>query len=70
MLVSPGASHAVRNEDMNMLWLIALSSESYDPAESVMRKVVRALSPAFAARRTACPEMSLFFISNACSWLC
>jgi hypothetical protein len=40
VLVSPGASHAVRNEDENMLWLIALSSESYDPAESVMRKLV------------------------------
>jgi hypothetical protein len=31
---------AVRNEDNNTLWLIALSSESYDPAESVTRKVV------------------------------
>jgi dTDP-4-dehydrorhamnose 3,5-epimerase-like enzyme len=40
VLVSPGASHAVRNEDKTTLWLVALSSESYDPAESVTRKVV------------------------------
>jgi dTDP-4-dehydrorhamnose 3,5-epimerase-like enzyme len=40
VLLSPGASHAVRNEGKDTLWLIALSSESYDPAESVMRKVV------------------------------
>jgi dTDP-4-dehydrorhamnose 3,5-epimerase-like enzyme len=38
--VSPGASHAVRNDGSDTLWLVAISSESYDPAESVARKVV------------------------------
>jgi dTDP-4-dehydrorhamnose 3,5-epimerase-like enzyme len=40
VLVSPGASHAVRNDGDCDLWLTAISSESYDPAESVTRKVV------------------------------
>jgi len=40
VLVSPGASHAVRNDGDNNLWLVAISSETYDPAESVTRKVV------------------------------
>lgn len=40
VLVSPGASHAVRNDGDRELWLTAISSESYDPAESVTRKVV------------------------------
>ncbi|HEX3820798.1 MAG TPA: hypothetical protein VHW45_10715 [Candidatus Sulfotelmatobacter sp.] len=40
VLVSPGASHAVRNDGEDELWLAAISSESYDPAESVTRKVV------------------------------
>jgi len=40
VLVSPGASHAVRNDDERDLWLVAISSEPYDPAESVTRKVV------------------------------
>ena len=40
VLVSPGASHAVRNDGDRDLWLAAISSESYDPAESVTRKVV------------------------------
>jgi oxalate decarboxylase/phosphoglucose isomerase-like protein (cupin superfamily) len=40
VLVSPGASHAVRNDGEGLLWLAAISSESYDPAESVTRKVV------------------------------
>jgi len=40
ILVSPGASHAVRNDGEGLLWLVALSSEMYDPAESVTRKVV------------------------------
>lgn len=40
VLVSPGASHAVRNDGDRDLWLTAISSESYDPAESVTRKVV------------------------------
>ena|SRR5579859_1136813 len=40
VLVSPGASHAVRNDGDAPLWLVAISSETYDPAESVTRKVV------------------------------
>ena len=40
VLVSPGASHAVRNDGDGLLWLVAISSETYDPAESVGRKVV------------------------------
>jgi oxalate decarboxylase/phosphoglucose isomerase-like protein (cupin superfamily) len=40
VLVSPGASHAVRNDGEGTLWLVAISSESYDPSESVGRKVV------------------------------
>jgi len=40
ILISPGASHAVRNDGDGLLWLIAISSESYDPAESVTRKVI------------------------------
>jgi dTDP-4-dehydrorhamnose 3,5-epimerase-like enzyme len=40
ILISPGASHAVRNDGDALLWLIAISSETYDPAESVSRKVV------------------------------
>lgn len=40
VLVSPGASHAVRNDGDGILWLVAISSETYDPAESVARKVV------------------------------
>jgi dTDP-4-dehydrorhamnose 3,5-epimerase-like enzyme len=40
VLVSPGASHAVRNDGDRDLLLTAISSESYDPAESVTRKVV------------------------------
>jgi oxalate decarboxylase/phosphoglucose isomerase-like protein (cupin superfamily) len=40
VLVSPGASHAVRNDGERDLWLAAISSETYDPAESVTRKVV------------------------------
>ena len=40
VLVSPGASHAVRNDGDGPLWLVAISSETYDPAESVARKVV------------------------------
>lgn len=39
-LVSPGASHAVRNDGEEMLWLVAISSETYDPGESVGRRVV------------------------------
>jgi oxalate decarboxylase/phosphoglucose isomerase-like protein (cupin superfamily) len=40
VLVSPGASHAVRNDGEGTLWLVAISSETYDPGESVGRKVV------------------------------
>jgi dTDP-4-dehydrorhamnose 3,5-epimerase-like enzyme len=40
LLVAPGASHAVRNDGEEVLWLVAISSEQYDPAESVARKVV------------------------------
>jgi mannose-6-phosphate isomerase-like protein (cupin superfamily) len=38
--VPPGSSHAVRNDGACTLWLIAFSSESYDPTETVARKVV------------------------------
>jgi oxalate decarboxylase/phosphoglucose isomerase-like protein (cupin superfamily) len=40
VLVSPGASHAVRNDGSATLWLVACSSETYDPAMVVARKVV------------------------------
>jgi dTDP-4-dehydrorhamnose 3,5-epimerase-like enzyme len=40
VLVSPGASHAVRNDSNDLLWLVAISSETYDSAESVARRVV------------------------------
>ena len=40
VLVSPGGSHAVRNDGSTPLWLVACSSEPYDPTETVARKVV------------------------------
>ncbi|MGA1986812.1 MAG: hypothetical protein ABSG72_11130 [Candidatus Sulfotelmatobacter sp.] len=40
VLISTGASHAVRNDGDDTLWLVAISSETYDPAESVARRVV------------------------------
>lgn len=40
VLVPPGASHAVRNDGTADLWLFAISSEMYDPAESVARTLV------------------------------
>ena len=40
VLVSPGASHAVRNDGENYIYFVAISSEAYEPAESVSRKVV------------------------------
>jgi mannose-6-phosphate isomerase-like protein (cupin superfamily) len=40
VLISPGASHAVRNDGEHEMYLVAISSESYDPAESVTRQVV------------------------------
>jgi dTDP-4-dehydrorhamnose 3,5-epimerase-like enzyme len=38
--VSPGCSHAVRNEGSSVLWLLTCSSETYDPSRVVARKVV------------------------------
>jgi oxalate decarboxylase/phosphoglucose isomerase-like protein (cupin superfamily) len=40
VLVSPGGSHAVRNDGESLLWLAACSSEPYDPRETVARKVI------------------------------
>jgi dTDP-4-dehydrorhamnose 3,5-epimerase-like enzyme len=40
VLLSPGSSHAVRNDGEAMLWLVACSSEPYDPTKTVARKVV------------------------------
>jgi oxalate decarboxylase/phosphoglucose isomerase-like protein (cupin superfamily) len=40
VLISPGCSHAVRNDGTVPLWLVACSSEAYDPATVVARKVV------------------------------
>jgi oxalate decarboxylase/phosphoglucose isomerase-like protein (cupin superfamily) len=40
VLVSPGSSHAVRNDGTTPLWLVASSSEPYDPTETAVRKVV------------------------------
>jgi dTDP-4-dehydrorhamnose 3,5-epimerase-like enzyme len=40
ILVSPGASHAVKNNGARELRLVAFSSEPYDPSETVARKVV------------------------------
>jgi dTDP-4-dehydrorhamnose 3,5-epimerase-like enzyme len=40
VLVPPGNSHAVRNDGSTLLWLVACSSEPYDPTEVVARKVV------------------------------
>ncbi len=40
VLVSPDSSHAVRNDGAGPLWLVASSSEPYDPEETVARKVV------------------------------
>jgi dTDP-4-dehydrorhamnose 3,5-epimerase-like enzyme len=34
------ASQAVRNDSDGLLWFVAISSETYDPAESVARRVV------------------------------
>jgi mannose-6-phosphate isomerase-like protein (cupin superfamily) len=36
----PGSSHAVRNDGAIPLWLVACSSELYDPTETVARKVI------------------------------
>jgi dTDP-4-dehydrorhamnose 3,5-epimerase-like enzyme len=40
VLISPGTSHAVRNDGESPLWLVACSSEPYDPKTIVARKVV------------------------------
>ncbi len=40
VLISPGCSHAVRNDGSAPLWLVAHSSEAYDPSETVARKVI------------------------------
>ena len=40
VLVSPGNSHAVRNDGEGTLWLVAYSSEPYDPATVVARRVI------------------------------
>jgi len=40
LLISPGCSHAVRNDGKQPLWLVACSSEAYDPATVIARKVV------------------------------
>ena len=40
VLISAGASHAVRNDGVSDLWLVAISSEPYDPTESVTRKII------------------------------
>lgn len=41
VLISPGASHATRNDDDSGrdLWLIAISSGPYDPADTVKRNL-------------------------------
>jgi dTDP-4-dehydrorhamnose 3,5-epimerase-like enzyme len=40
VLVSPGSSHAIRNDGTSLLWLVTCSSELYDPATVIARKVV------------------------------
>lgn len=40
VLVSPAASHAVRNDGQSDIYFVAISSEPYDPSESVSRKVL------------------------------
>ena len=40
VLISPGASHAVRNDGAATLWLVACSSAPYDSAEVKERKVI------------------------------
>jgi oxalate decarboxylase/phosphoglucose isomerase-like protein (cupin superfamily) len=40
VLVSPGSSHAVRNDGAAPLWLVACSSEAYDSTQAVVRRVV------------------------------
>jgi len=40
ILIVPGAAHAVRNDGNKVLSLVAFSSEPYDPAETVARKLI------------------------------
>jgi dTDP-4-dehydrorhamnose 3,5-epimerase-like enzyme len=40
VLVPPGCSQAVRNDGGGVLWLVTCSSEVYDPATVVARRVV------------------------------
>ncbi|HZQ25907.1 MAG TPA: hypothetical protein VFA89_24155 [Terriglobales bacterium] len=40
VLVPPGASHAVRNDSDHTLWLVAYSSQPYDPVETIARKII------------------------------
>jgi dTDP-4-dehydrorhamnose 3,5-epimerase-like enzyme len=40
ILVAPGASHAVRNDGEKILWMASISSEAYDAADRVERRVV------------------------------
>jgi dTDP-4-dehydrorhamnose 3,5-epimerase-like enzyme len=40
VLLPPGASIAVRNDGDRDLWIVTISSEPYDPADSLPRKVV------------------------------
>ena len=40
VLVSPGNSHAVRNDGKNALWLVTCATDPYDPETVVARKVV------------------------------
>jgi dTDP-4-dehydrorhamnose 3,5-epimerase-like enzyme len=40
VLLSPGPSIAVRNDGDGDLWIVTISSEAFDPADSIPRKVV------------------------------
>jgi oxalate decarboxylase/phosphoglucose isomerase-like protein (cupin superfamily) len=40
VLVAPGASQAVRNDGEQTLWMVVGSSEAYDPATVVARRVI------------------------------
>ena len=40
ILVTPGCSHAVANRGSQSITILGISSEGYDPAESVVRKLV------------------------------
>jgi len=39
VLLEAGVSHAVRNDGEQPLWVMACSSEPYDPTETVVRKL-------------------------------